>query len=94
MLMPLEVERIRREIQLTILHRPSGDWTSSESGRIVNGLMTEMEQHPQYPEYAILFGHYSKQDVLQALSGGVSFTALQVTGVEDERLPWRTRFCI
>jgi len=76
----------RRKLKVTVLHRPGGVWHEIEVSRLVNGLSTEVRSHPQHPEHLLLYGHYTKEQALAAILGGVAFTATQMTGIED--LPW------
>jgi len=84
---------LRRTVKLTVLHRPGGVWHRSEVDRLVNGLMTELYQHPKHPEHLILLGHFAKEETLKAMWGGVAYTATQVTGVDNELLPFRPPCC-
>jgi hypothetical protein len=84
----LELVEKRRNLKMTILHRPSGVWHQSEVGKIINGLMTEASRHPQHPEYLILFGHHTKESTLKALGGGVAYTASQIVGADNKELPF------
>jgi len=88
-LMYSQVMENRRSLKLTILHRPGGTWDPSEIGNLVCGLMTEVQEHPSFPEHVILYGHHTKEQTLHALMGGAAYTATQVTGRDDERLPWK-----
>lgn len=79
----------RRALKTTVLHRPGGTWSEIDIGRLVSGLMTEAQERPEFPEHVILFGHHTKEQTFVALQGGMAYTATQITGIEDERLPWR-----
>lgn len=70
-----------KKMKVTILHRPGGVWHNSEVGRLVEGLTTEASGHPQRPEYLMLFGHYTKEQTLRAIGGGVAYTVKPITGV-------------
>jgi len=50
--------------------------------------VTEVSQHPQHPEYLVIFGHYTKEQALKAHGGGFAFTATQITGVHNAELPF------
>lgn len=84
----LAMQRIenRRNAKSTVLHRKGGTWPQTEVNRLVHGLRTEASGLPSQPEYLILFGHYTKGQTLEALLGGVAYTATQVTGTD--RLPF------
>lgn len=71
----------QKKMQVTILHRAGGVWHSTEVNRLVNDLMTEASQLPQHPEYLMLFGHYTKEETLRVIGGGVAYTAKPITGV-------------
>lgn len=91
--MDLHVMRIaenRRKLQTTVLHRPGGKWHGTEVSRLVNGLITEVSEHHKHPEYLIIFGHYTKEQTLKAIGGGVAYTAQQMTGME--KLPFSPGF--
>jgi len=92
MLLDLVHEQHLRTVKMTVLHRPGGVWTKTEQGRLVNGLTTEAYTHPRHPECVILLGHFTKRQTLDAIWGGIAYTATQVVGVEDERLPFRPPF--
>ena len=87
-LVGINIAERRRSLKMTILHRSGGVWHSFEVGKLVNGLMTELSQHPRHPEYLILFGHYSKEEALKALGGGQAYTATQITGMDNKELPF------
>ena len=74
----------------TILYREGGKWLPSEVGKIVRGLKTIASGHPEYPEYVILMGHHTKEATLEALDGGLAYTATQVTG--SDQLPFKPLF--
>jgi hypothetical protein len=88
-LQAMRIVENRRNLKVTILHRPGGEWTSLEIGRLVNGLMTELSQHPRFPEHLLLFGHYTKEQTLEALIGGLAYTATQITGYDNSELPFK-----
>jgi hypothetical protein len=50
--------------------------------------MTEVSEHPQHPKYLILFGHYTKAETLEALVGGRTYTATNITGTNNKDLPF------
>lgn len=81
----------RRTLQTTVLYRNNGVWSGNEVGLLVNGLTTEACQHPKHPEYVILWGHHTKT-TLKALVGGADYTVTQVTGADNDLLPFRTAF--
>lgn len=80
----------RKELKYTVLHRPNGVWHESEVARLIDGLPTEVSRLPKFPEYLILFGHFTKEETLKAIMGGVAYTATQVTGTKD--LPFHPGF--
>ncbi len=82
-------KKSRAELKTTVLYREGGQWHPEEVNRLVNGLMTEASQLPAKPEYVILFGHHTKDETLKALLGGVTYTATQVTGLDNPELPFR-----
>ena len=87
-LLAINLAEKRRNLKMTILHRPGGIWHHSEVAKLVQGLTTEVSQHPKHPEHVVLFGHYTKEQTLKAIGGGIAYTATQVTGIQDERLPF------
>jgi hypothetical protein len=91
-LVAMGIAESRRETKMTILHRPDGVWHVSEVGRLINCLTIAASEHPQYPEYLIVFGHYTKEETLQALGGGVAYTATQITGMDHRDLPFVPNF--
>ncbi len=91
-LVGMMVAENRRNLKMTVLHRPGGTWHQSEVDKLVNGLKTEARQHPQHPEHLILFGHYTKEATLKALGGGQAYTATQVVGTDCKELPFKPGF--
>ena len=75
-------------IEMTVLHRKGGIWHQSEVGKLASGLITTVSERSQYPEYIILWGHYTKEATLKALVGGQAYTATKVTRTDDKRLPF------
>lgn len=88
-MMSEDIRGRRNSLKLTILHRPEGVWHNSEVDKLVHGLFTELQQHPKHPEYLILFGHFTKEQTLEAIGGGIAYTAIQVTGIDSDKLPFR-----
>jgi len=87
----LQAQRIaetRRNMKVTVLHRPNGIWHQQEVNRLCNGLMTEVSQKASHPEHLVLFGHFTKQQTLDVLIGGMAYTATQITGINDSRVPF------
>ncbi|MFZ2983747.1 MAG: hypothetical protein WA053_01550 [Minisyncoccia bacterium] len=83
-----QVEAGRRAVKMTVLRRERHPWYQSEIGRLVNGLKTEVSGHSKHPEYLVVFGHYTKEQTLEALQGGWEYTATQVTGFHSPSLPF------
>lgn len=88
--MDLIREQRIRTIKMTVLHRPGGQWWTEEVARLTNGLMTEVSSHPRHPEDLILLGHYTKEQTLRAIGGGVAYTATPMTGTKE--LPFMPGF--
>jgi hypothetical protein len=88
-LVGMQVRENMRNLKLTVLHRPGGIWSNVDVSRLANGLMTEVYNHPKHPEHLILFGHYSKEQTLEALLGGMAYTATQLVGLNNEALPFK-----
>jgi len=88
-LLAMDLLEKRKKLKVTILHREGGTWHPSEVSRLVNGLMTEVSQQRDCPEYLLLFGHYTKEQTLEALLGGQAYTVSQVTGIDSKELPFR-----
>ena len=86
-----EIIKARKDLKTTVLYRPNGKWHQDEIVRLVNGLMTEVAQHPGHPEYIILYGHFTKEETLKAMWGGIAYTATQIIGTE--KLPFNPTFC-
>jgi len=78
----------RKSLKMTLLHRSGGTWSSIDYERLKN-LALQIQMHPGFPEHVILYGHHTKAEILAALWGGLAFTATQITGYDDERLPWK-----
>jgi len=91
-LLAMEMAKNRRELKMTVLHRPGGVWHDSEVDKFTDGLMTEVSGHPQHPESIIILGHYTKEETLDEIGGGMAYTGTQVIGLQDERLPFRPGF--
>ena len=77
-----EALKKRRELKTTLLHRPGGVWHQSEINCLVKGLTTEVTSISSHPEHLILFGHFTKEQTLEALLGGTAYTATMMTGVD------------
>lgn len=89
-LIRVALENNQQTIKTTVLCRPNGSWLKVEVSQFCDGLMTEVSGHPDHPEYLILFGHYTKEETLRALMGGVAYTAVKVVGIKE--LPFRPSF--
>lgn len=74
--------------KMTVLHRKDGTWHQSEISKLVNGLMTEVSEHSQHPEYLIILGHYTKEITLKVLGGGQAYTATEIVGKDNKGLPF------
>lgn len=81
-----------RKLKMTILHRPNSVWHREEINRLTGGLMTEVSFHPHHPADIILLGHYTKEQTLEALWGGMAYTATQIIGMDSKELPFRPPF--
>ncbi len=89
----LHINKQLQEMKMTILHRPGGTWSNADTNRLNQGLSTECSGHHKHPEYLILFGHFTKDETLKALIGGLAYTATQVTGIDSPELPFSPGFC-
>lgn len=91
-LLAMEREKRIKNLKMTILFRAGGTWTGMEVDRLMSGLMTETSGHPDHPEYVILLGHYTKPETLKALLGGQTYTAEQIVGLRNPKLPFTPSF--
>jgi hypothetical protein len=66
-----------------------GTWKPNEVTAIINGLVTEAYQLESFPQHVILWGGFTKEQVLKAMGGGATFTAEEVVGYENDKLPFR-----
>lgn len=89
-LMGMQMEENRRTLKTTVLKREGGVWSPQEVSLLVGGLKTEVSQHLKYPECLILFGHFTKEQTLEAIMGGLAYVATQMTGVDG--LPFTPGF--
>ena len=87
-LIAMQVAENRRNLKMTLLRREGGVWHRSEVEKLVNGLMTEVSEHPQHPEYLILFGHHTKEVTLNALGGAQAYIVIQIVGTDCKELPF------
>lgn len=87
-LIATQIEENRKNLKMTVLYRKGGIWHQLEVARFVNGLMTEVSEHPKHPEYLVLFGHHTKEKTLKALLGGIAYTATQIVGTNSKELPF------
>ncbi len=87
-LVAMQMAESRRALKMTVLHRPGGTWDQLEVGRLVNGLKTEVSVHPLHPEYLVVFGHYTKEETLKVMWGGVAYTVTQIIGTDHKDLPF------
>ena len=76
------------ETKLTVLYREGGTWCSSEINKLCVSLFTEVVSRQNFPEYLVLFGHYTRERVLCVLGGGWAFTANQIVGLNNKELPF------
>jgi hypothetical protein len=88
----MQVAENRRKLKMTILYRKDGVWHHDEVRKLSNGLTTEVSSHPKHPEYLVLFGHYTKEVTLQALGGGLAYTATEIVGIDNKQLPFPPGF--
>ncbi len=93
-LLGMQIEESRRKLKMTVLRREGGTWHPTEVGKLVNGLMTEVSQHPKFQEYLVLFGHHTKEATLKAIGAGQAYTALQITGTHSKELPFVPGFVL
>jgi hypothetical protein len=77
---------------MTVLRRPGGVWHVSEVGRLINDLTIAASGHPQHPEYLIVFGHHTMEEMHEALGEGAAYTATQITGMDHKDLPFVPNF--
>ena len=84
----LQIAEDRQAVKMTVLHREGHQWYQSEIGRLVNGLHTGASTHPKFPEHLVLFGHHTKEKTLEVLPGDQSYTAMLITGLHSEELPF------
>jgi|GEM_PF-2276391 len=87
-MMASELRERRSKIPYTVLHRPGGTWSELEVGLLVENLRTEVYQQRQHPEYLILYGTWSKDQTLEAIMGGIAYTAKSLIGWENPQLPF------
>lgn len=87
-LMLLQIVEGRHNLKMTVLYRKDGMWREREVDKLVNGLMTEVSNHPQHPEYLVLYGHYTKEATLKALGGGQAYTTTAIIGTDNTELPF------
>lgn len=82
----------KKDSTYTVLTRGAeslGTWSQREVSKITNGLRTEVYQVDQLPQYLIVYGAFTKEEVLRATGGGCTFTAEQVIGRDNADLPFR-----
>ena len=79
-LVGMDMIEARKMMQVTLLQRV-GCWYPVEIDRLMIGLQTIVSHHPKHPECVMLFGHYTKPQILATMQGGATFTAKQITGV-------------
>jgi hypothetical protein len=91
-LLGMDLRSRRAATKITLLHRPGGTWHQIEVSRLVSKFNNSVCAHPKHPEYLILPEHRTKEEVLDAILGGVAFTAEQVLGFENPKLPWVPQF--
>jgi hypothetical protein len=93
-LLAMKIAEDRRRLEMTVLHRPAGTWSTEEVMRLVNGLRVTASAWPKKPEFVVLYGHHTKDETLQVLGGGIEYTALQVTGADSKDLPFIPSFLL
>ena len=68
----------------TILRRLGGKWFSSELNGLTKSLRTQVTQHISFPEYAILDGHFSEDQVVAILlETSAPYILTQITGTQN-----------
>lgn len=87
-LVAMQVAKYRRNLKMTVLRRKGGSWHRFEVNNLVNGLMTDVSENPQHPEYLVLLGHRTKEETLKALGGGQAYTATEIIGTDNKDLPF------
>jgi hypothetical protein len=86
------VDDNRRNLPMTVLYRSGGNWSAVDRARLVCGLVTEVQSHPTHPEYLVLHGHHTEQQVSNALGGDLAFSLTPVTGLDNLQLPFTPQF--
>lgn len=81
-LFAMQVAENHHSLRTTLLCRRHGEWHRSEIDALAIGLTTEVVQKPGYPEYLILFKHFTKEETLKALGGGQSYIVNQIVGIK------------
>lgn len=88
-LLAMEMRDNRKKMKVTVLYRPGGVWHPDEVSLLCGGLMAEVSQRDSHPEHLVIFGYHTKERTLEALlGGGMAYTATQVTGIDDARVPF------
>lgn len=87
-IMSEDIKEKRANTKFTLCHRPGGTWGAAEVSRLVTNLkpMTEAVQLPSNPEYLVLYGHYTKDQMKHAGGAGLAWTVEQCMGIE--KLPF------
>jgi len=75
-------------MKMTLLFRKGGMWQLKEISRLAQMLNTQVSGHRSDPEYILLLGHFTKEETLAVIRGGVAFTATQVEGLDSGKLPF------
>jgi len=79
-------------LTVTVLRRHNGTWARYEVDRFTRGLQTDVCEDLDFPEYLLLFGHFTKAETIQVIREGNDYTATQVTGSDSCDLPFKPRF--
>lgn len=88
----MDILEKQKKMKMTILHRAGGVWHQEEVGRLAVSLQTVICRRPQFPEHLVAFGHYTKEETLKALINGAAYTATQIIGLYNEKLPFTPSF--
>jgi hypothetical protein len=89
-LMSMQIQRTMQEIKTTVLYRPEPEWSDYEIYRLCESLMTEVSGHPDYPNYLILYGHYTVGQIYKAWNVGAECIVRTRIGLAT--LPFKPSF--
>ncbi len=88
-MMDMTAAAVRNQMKFTLLHRPNGAWSDDEVSNLINKLDANVDRDSGCPQYLVLHGHFSQEKTLEILGDKSGHTSEQVTGLYNDKLPFK-----